>query len=56
MRLVDKDDAGFTVTGTDDPKLLSLLPEHERDAFHESVSLAEAALEPFDLRLSVRGT
>jgi len=49
VRLVDKDDAGFTVTGADDPRLLGLLPEHEREAFHEELSLAEAALEPFDL-------
>jgi peptide chain release factor 3 len=42
-------------TGFDDPKVLALLPEHERAAFLEEIELAQGALKPFDRAAFLEG-
>ncbi len=50
VRKLDKDDELVQVSGLDDPKLLALLPESERDAWQEEAMLAEEGCKPFDLK------
>ena len=49
VRRIDADDAPLSVSGTDDPRVEAMLPEHERAAFREEISLALEACRPFDL-------
>lgn len=50
VRRIDRDDdALLQVSGPDDPQLLALLPEHERETWLEGAMLAAEALRPFDL-------
>ena len=48
IRLLEGDGEPMKVNGPDDPKIAELLPEHEREAFREELSLAVEALKPFD--------
>ncbi|QRM30064.1 peptide chain release factor 3 [Microvirga sp. VF16] len=50
VRRIDTDDEPTPVSGPDDPKLLSLLPPEEADAWQEEVMLAQEACKPFDLQ------
>ncbi len=43
VRRLDADEAPIKVSGPDDPAVLDLLPQDERDAFLEEVSLAARA-------------
>ncbi|HZH09117.1 MAG TPA: peptide chain release factor 3 [Microvirga sp.] len=49
VRRIDTDDEPTPVSGPDDPKLLSLLPPEEAEAWQEEVMLAQEACKPFDL-------
>jgi peptide chain release factor 3 len=49
VRRIDTDDEPTPVSGPDDPKLVSLLPPEETDAWQEEVMLAQEACKPFDL-------
>ncbi|PVE26136.1 peptide chain release factor 3 [Microvirga sp. KLBC 81] len=49
VRRIDTDEELMPVIGPDDPKLLSLLPPQEADAWQEEVMLAQEACKPFDL-------
>ena len=49
IRHVDPDAPPQPVNGPEDPAIAELLPEHERDAFREELSLAVDACKPFDL-------
>lgn len=49
VRRIDTDEEPTPVSGPDDPKLLSLLPPEEVDAWQEEVMLAQEACKPFDL-------
>lgn len=49
VRRIDTDDEPTPVNGPDDPKLMSLLPPEEADAWQEEVMLAQEACKPFDL-------
>ncbi|MBM3607070.1 MAG: peptide chain release factor 3 [Alphaproteobacteria bacterium] len=59
IRRFDASGAGSTplekVNGPDDPKIAALLPEHERAAFIEELSLAVEALKPFDRAAFLEG-
>ena len=50
VRRIDTDDEPTPVSGPDDPKLVSLLPPEEADAWQEEVMLAQEACKPFDLQ------
>jgi peptide chain release factor 3 len=50
VRRIDTDEEPTPVSGPDDPKLLSLLPPEEADAWQEEVMLAQEACKPFDLQ------
>lgn len=50
VRRIDTDDEPTPVSGPDDPKLMSLLPPEEADAWQEEVMLAQEACKPFDLQ------
>ncbi|MDF2970389.1 MAG: peptide chain release factor 3 [Microvirga sp.] len=49
VRRIDTDEEPTPVFGPDDPKLMSLLPPEEADAWQEEVMLAQEACKPFDL-------
>lgn len=49
VRKIDTDDAPITVNGPEDSRVEELLPEHERAAFRDELSLALEACRPFDL-------
>jgi peptide chain release factor 3 len=49
VRLIDSDAGPISVNGPDDPKVASFLPEHERAAFQEELTLAVEGLRRFDL-------
>jgi len=49
VRRIDTDEEPIEVSGPDDPKLVSLLPPEEADAWQEEVFLAQEACKPFDL-------
>ncbi|MBB3017201.1 peptide chain release factor 3 [Microvirga lupini] len=50
VRRIDTDEEPTPVSGPDDPKLMSLLPPEEADAWQEEVMLAQEACKPFDLQ------
>jgi peptide chain release factor 3 len=50
VRRIDTDEEPMPVSGADDPKLASLLPPEEADAWQEEVMLAQEACKPFDLQ------
>ena len=50
FRKLDSDETVLTVSGPDDERLAALIPDHERDAFREEISLAAEACRPFDLQ------
>ncbi|MBA1154812.1 peptide chain release factor 3 [Microvirga mediterraneensis] len=50
VRRIDTDDEPTEVAGPEDPKLMSLLPPEEADAWQEEVMLAQEACKPFDLQ------
>ncbi|WP_262273367.1 MULTISPECIES: peptide chain release factor 3 [Microvirga] len=50
VRRIDTDEEPTAVSGPDDPKLVSLLPPEEADAWQEEVMLAQEACKPFDLQ------
>ncbi|WP_201859608.1 peptide chain release factor 3 [Microvirga soli] len=49
VRRIDTDEEPTPVSGPEDPKLMSLLPPEEADAWQEEVMLAQEACKPFDL-------
>lgn len=49
VRRIDKDGPPMPVSGPDDPALLALVPEYERDAWQEELELAREGCRPFDL-------
>jgi peptide chain release factor 3 len=49
VRRIDTDEEPTPVSGPDDPKLISLLPPEEADAWQEEVMLAQEACKPFEL-------
>ncbi|MEE1610518.1 peptide chain release factor 3 [Microvirga sp. CF3016] len=50
VRRIDTDEEPMPVSGPDDPKLMSLLPPEEAEAWQEEVMLAQEACKPFDLK------
>jgi peptide chain release factor 3 len=48
IRRIDTDEAPLKVNGPTSDAVLSLVPEHERDAFAEEIGLAVEACRPFD--------
>jgi peptide chain release factor 3 len=48
VRRLDSDEEPVAVAGPDDPMVLGLLPEEERDAWGEEIELAREACKPFD--------
>ncbi len=48
VRRLDADETPIRVTGPDDPRAVGLLPESEREAWLEEISLAREACRPFD--------
>ncbi|MQT11153.1 peptide chain release factor 3 [Segnochrobactrum spirostomi] len=55
VRRLDADEAPIKVSGPDDPAVLDLLPQDERDAFLEEVSLAREGCNPFVLESFLEG-
>src|SRR5690606_5538715 len=55
IRRFDGDGKLEPVNGPDDPRIAALLPEHERAAFIEELSLAVDALKPFDKTAFLEG-
>ena len=55
VRRLDTDAEPMEVSGFDDPRLLELLPEHERQTFLDEVELAQGALKPFDRAAFLEG-
>lgn len=55
IRLVENADEVQKVNGPEDPVIAELLPEHERAAFQEELSLAVEALKPFDEEAFLEG-
>ncbi|MFT0890893.1 peptide chain release factor 3 [Pseudochelatococcus sp. G4_1912] len=49
VRQIDKDGPPLPVSGPDDPALLALVPEYDRDAWREELELAREGCRPFDL-------
>ncbi|WP_445500908.1 peptide chain release factor 3 [Microvirga sp. G4-2] len=49
VRRIDTDEELMPVIGPDDPKLLSLLPPEEAEAWQEEAMLAQEACKPFNL-------
>ncbi|MET0527168.1 MAG: peptide chain release factor 3 [Microvirga sp.] len=49
VRRIDTDEELMPVIGPDDPKLLSLLPPEETEAWQEETMLAQEACKPFNL-------
>ena len=49
LRLIDTDDEPKKVNGPTADAVVSLLPEHEREAFAEEIGLAVEACRPFDM-------
>ncbi len=50
VRRIDTDEEPTSVSGPDDPTVVSLLPPEEADAWQEEVMLAQEACKPFDLQ------
>jgi peptide chain release factor 3 len=55
VRRLDEDEVGLQVNGPEDPRVLELLPEHERKAWLEEISLAQEALRRFELQPFLEG-
>ena len=55
LRKVAKDSVEVNVTGPDDPRVAALLPEHERQAAIEELSLAVEGCRPFDKQAFLEG-
>ncbi len=55
IRLIDRDEDAIPVSGPDDPKVLELLPEDERDGFLEEIMLAAEACKPFEQKSFLEG-
>ena len=55
IRRVEDADTTQKVNGPEDPAIAALLPEHEREAFQEELSLAVEALKPFDKEAFLEG-
>ncbi|MBX9739679.1 MAG: peptide chain release factor 3 [Beijerinckiaceae bacterium] len=55
IRLLNSEDGPRKVNGPTDPCIAELLPEHERAAFVEELSLAVEALKPFDEKAFLEG-
>lgn len=53
---VDRNDEPMDVTGPDDPKILELLPEHERTSWLDNAMLAAEALRPFNMQAFREGS
>lgn len=49
VRRLDADETPTPVSGPDDPNCMGLLPEHERENWHEEVTLAQEGLKRFEL-------
>jgi peptide chain release factor 3 len=50
VRLLDENADLVATSGPDDPRIFEPLPEHEREAWAESLFLAAGACKPFDLK------
>ena len=55
IRVLDSDEGARPVNGPTDPVIAQLLPEHERAAFVEELSLAVDGLKPFDEKAFLEG-
>ncbi len=56
IRRVDADSPEMEkVNGPDDPRVVGLLPEYDRDAFREEISLAVEGCKPFDTAAFLEG-
>jgi peptide chain release factor 3 len=55
VRKIDSDEGLIKVNGPADPKVIEMLPEHERAAFGEELELAAEALKPFDRAAFLEG-
>ncbi|MFO1151245.1 MAG: peptide chain release factor 3 [Alsobacter sp.] len=55
VRRLDADEDAMPVNGPEDPRVLDMLPEHERSAWLEEISLAQEALRPFSLQPFLEG-
>ena len=55
LRALDKDAAETPVSGPDDPAIWAMLPEHERAAAKEEMTLAVEGCRPFDKQAFLEG-
>ena len=55
VRRLDSDEVEKRVNGPEDPAIAELLPEHERPAFVEEMTLAAEACRPFDRKPFLEG-
>ncbi|MDB5570065.1 MAG: prfC [Hyphomicrobiales bacterium] len=55
IRRIDRDEEPMKVDGPNDPRIAELLPEHERAAFVEELTLAVEALKRFDHKAFLEG-
>ncbi len=55
IRKVDSDEGLIKVNGPTDPRVIEMLPEHERAAFAEELELAAGALKPFNHNAFLEG-
>jgi peptide chain release factor 3 len=55
LRAVQKDSPEVSVSGPDDPRVAALLPEHERAAAIEELTLAVEGCRPFDRQAFLEG-
>jgi peptide chain release factor 3 len=55
IRVIDSEEGARPVNGPTDPVIAQLLPEHERAAFVEELSLAVDGLKPFDKQAFLEG-
>ncbi len=55
IRLIDRNEEPIKVNGPGDPRIAELLPEHERAAFVEEITLAVEALKRFDHKAFLEG-
>jgi peptide chain release factor 3 len=55
IQRIDSEDGPQKVNGPDDPSIAALLPEHERAAFREELSLAVDGCKPFDKESFLEG-
>jgi peptide chain release factor 3 len=55
VRKIDSEEGPRKVNGPTDPSIAEMIPEHERAAFSDEISLAVEALKPFDRKAFLEG-